>query len=297
MCSRCARPRRGRRARPCAAARRARAAKSRRRDAMQDADEVHHRVHVVEGARAGRRRRAASATTISTVGSTSRSARARLAARHDAHAHAARAQACSATARPTKPLPPRMQTLRMSMAPRECWRRCAGSAAAPPGTVPSSSRIGSALAGEAVAVEPRVGEDLLHVVARLVEGDGLGVDRAFERALVAPAARAPGPGVVRGGGEDRMAEVGQHAAEVVRAHLDVDLGPHQHLLAEGRIGIWRATQRAVAGMSCMSPVAPTRERASGMKRLSWRIDADTRSPRRGPIAARARASASRCGVG
>jgi hypothetical protein len=42
---------------------------------------------------------------------------------------------------------------------------------------------------------------------------------------------------------------------------------------KGLIDICRATQRAVAGMSCMSPVAPTRERASAMKRLSWRISA------------------------
>jgi hypothetical protein len=35
--------------------------------------------------------------------------------------------------------------------------------------------------------------------------------------------------------------------------------------------ILRAVQRAVAGMTCIRPEAPTLERASMMKRLSWRI--------------------------
>jgi hypothetical protein len=35
--------------------------------------------------------------------------------------------------------------------------------------------------------------------------------------------------------------------------------------------ILRAVQRAVAGMTCIRPEAPTPERASMTKRLSWRI--------------------------
>src|SRR5258706_6348981 len=61
------------------------------------------------------------------------------------------------------------------------------------------------LAGEPVAVVPGVGEDLLHVVARLVEGNGLDVDRAFERLVVGPAARAARARLLRPRGEDRVA--------------------------------------------------------------------------------------------
>ncbi len=35
--------------------------------------------------------------------------------------------------------------------------------------------------------------------------------------------------------------------------------------------IFLAVQRAVAGITCINPEAPTPERASMMKRLSWRI--------------------------
>ncbi|MNL66231.1 hypothetical protein D3C87_1906620 [compost metagenome] len=39
----------------------------------------------------------------------------------------------------------------------------------------------------------------------------------------------------------------------------------------------RAAHAAVDGISCMSPRAPTRERARGAKRLSTRITATTKS--------------------
>src|SRR5688500_2536623 len=75
-------------------------------------------------------------------------------------------------------------------------------------------------------IEHRVRHYLPDVVAGLGEWDGLYVDRAFERLGVAPAARARRPGIVRRGGEHRMAELVEHQLHVLGAqvHVGLDLG-------------------------------------------------------------------------
>src|SRR5258708_36074421 len=115
---------------------------------------------------------------------------------------------------PTKPLPPRMQTLEMSMSGNVGGDRQAGRVGGAAAHRAEELVQGGGLAREPVVVEPGVGEDFLHVVARLPERDGLGVDRAFERAFVVPAVRASGAGVVSRRGEQRLAERGEHAAEI-----------------------------------------------------------------------------------
>src|SRR5258708_5422237 len=147
-----------------------------------------------------------SATIVSSVGSTS-NGRARGSLRVITRTRNPCAHARSAMERPTNPVPPTRQTLSISMS-----GNVRGDGGLAPASRHGAQKLAHArrLAGEAMAVEPCVREHLLHVVARLGEGNGLDVDRALEGTLVAPAARAARPGVVRGGGEDRMAEVVQH---------------------------------------------------------------------------------------
>jgi hypothetical protein len=69
-----------------------------------------------------------------------------------------------------------------------------------------------------------VAQHLLDVVARLVERDRLGVDRALERPIRLPLARAPRSGVVRRRREDRApVELVEHVLQVARSKRDVHL--------------------------------------------------------------------------
>src|SRR6185295_14488487 len=76
------------------------------------------------------------------------------------------------------------------------------------------------------AVHNGVRHDLAHVVASLGKRNRLDVDRAFERARVAPAPRARRTRVVRGGSEHRVAELLHHQAHVAGAerHVGFDVG-------------------------------------------------------------------------
>ena len=72
-----------------------------------------------------------------------------------------------------------------------------------------------ALAAERHRVVGGVGQHLLDVVARLVEGHVLGPDRGLHHRPVAPAARPARAGVVGGGGQrHRAVEVVEHQLEV-----------------------------------------------------------------------------------
>ena len=72
-------------------------------------------------------------------------------------------------------------------------------------------------------IEHRVGEHFLDVVARLVEGDGLGVDRAFDRRCAAPSLRPPGPALYAAvASTGRPSRRSSTIAQIVRAELRVD---------------------------------------------------------------------------
>src|SRR5258706_11323088 len=80
------------------------------------------------------------------------------------------------------------------------------------------------LGAEDGGVVNRVRHHLLHVVARLAEGNGLDEDRAFDRSRAAPQARACGPGVVRCRGENGAAvELIEDVLEVIRAECGIEI--------------------------------------------------------------------------
>ena len=149
-----------------------------------------------------------------------------------------------------------------------------GQARGPDGAQPGLERL--RLAGEEGGVVGGVGQHLLHVVARLGEGHVLGPDGGVERLLrrlVTPGAHACGAGVVGGGGQRHGAVEGvEHQLEVAGADGDVGVAVVDvRGLEAAQCRCLRAVQRAVSGMTCIRPAAPTLDCASMMKRLSWRI--------------------------
>src|SRR5690606_10663137 len=81
------------------------------------------------------------------------------------------------------------------------------------------------LAVQHCRVEHRVGHHLLHIVPRLAVRDGFDVDRGFQRAVVAPAARARRPRVVGRRSENGVAKLLEHHLQVARteAYIGLDL--------------------------------------------------------------------------
>src|SRR5262245_4659856 len=144
-----------------------------------------------------------SASTTSTVGSRIRCL-ARSRRRDGTTTLTPRAASAATRWRPIKPEPPTTRTLMCFM--RALFYLFAVVFVA--GGFATAARRDHAQAGldrhrlllQQRGVEDRVRHDALHVLARLGVGNGFGVDRPFERAGVAPAARAVGAGVVRGRG-------------------------------------------------------------------------------------------------
>src|SRR5438445_6818094 len=80
------------------------------------------------------------------------------------------------------------------------------------------------LGAEDGGVVNRVRHHLLHVVARLAEGNGLDEDRALDRSRTAPQARARGPGVVRCRGENGAAvELIEDVLDVLRDERGIEI--------------------------------------------------------------------------
>ena len=85
--------------------------------------------------------------------------------------------------------------------------------------------------------------------------------------------------------------------QVAGAELQVDVAVGDHARGVKSMPILRAVQRAVAGISCIRPDAPTLERASMMKRdllADQAVDVGRVEPE---LAARARTTSSRNGMG
>ena len=139
-----------------------------------------------------------------------------------------------------------------------------GSPAARAGTVPRRALIGVADLVEHRGVEHGVRHHLLHVVARLGEGNRLGVDRAFERLRVAPAARARRAGIVGGGGEHRVAELVEHHFHVAGAEVDVGLDLDDVLRPE--IAHARPSLRHELRGAAASPASGRRRRRPSARR-------------------------------
>src|SRR5262245_42832017 len=118
--------------------------------------------------------------------------------------------------RPTNPPPPRTATVVISMGGfysynfrLRCCVASGGIAERYLGVEPAGADDAHALRerlrllAEGTGVIRRIGHHLLHVIARLAERYGFGIDRRVHRGLGAPGARPAGPGVVGGGGQHR----------------------------------------------------------------------------------------------
>ena len=174
-----------------------------------------------------------------------------------------RARRCAAPARPSLLRGERQRDGRGERSRCRAARRdrCRGAAARRPDGVARRARV-----------VDRVGEHLLHVVARLVERDRLDPDRAFERLGGRHACARPGPALYAAAASaDRAVEPVEPVLEVERAELRVDV---EVVDARGRVvgapgAASRPSARSPASAASARSRPPT-TRSSGMKRDSWR---------------------------